>query len=192
MTRWPGLVALLAFVCSGCVSSEVVLHVASDYSGKATMTSRVFMSSVAAIDSLLSAGVTPGKPPTVEELLPAPSQGALDRAFGTPVLLESSALEKAADGGIRSTVVDFSDVRKLRLVFPPAFAVSQWVLSFSGVGDAPVITFSDEPHENGDELLLVKMPEPAVRGNPTGPVTTFETGSAGRAGVQTRRSRGWR
>src|SRR5215472_5833575 len=153
-------VRLLMFLCAaaaqGCMNMALVLHVNSDGSGRAVLTSRAYVSGIEAFDSLFP-GTPPAKPPTADELLPAPLPGAVDRVFGTPVRLVSSTLEPAADGGTRTTVVDFDDITRMRLVFPPDIAMpGQVFFGASGLGEhGSAITFSRRAHENGDELLIV-------------------------------------
>src|SRR5262249_16866915 len=124
---------------------------------------------------------TPKKPPALEEVLPAPTAGGVERVFGTPVRLVSTTLESGPEGGTRTTVVDFDDIRKMRLVFPPDIAMPGHVFfGMSGIGEnGGAITFSIRPHENGDQQLIVKMPDPAViQSDPNNePITTFETNS---------------
>ncbi len=178
MKRLPGLLALmLGLTAQSCMSSSLVLHVAPDGSGHARITSRVFEAGIRAYDSLFPG--TPVEAPRLEELLPAPSEGELQRSFGARVRLASTRLEKAADGGIRTTLVDFDDVTQLRLVFPPVFSVpANHSFGMTGVGDAPVITFAMKPHQNGDRLLLVKLPDQRLRSDPAPDITSFATGSA--------------
>ncbi len=47
----------------------------------------------------------------------------------------------------------------------------------SGMGDQSLITFATKPHENGDRLLVVKMPDQRLSLEPDQPITTFQTGS---------------
>jgi WD40-like Beta Propeller Repeat len=170
-------VLMIAVALQACVSSSLVLHVNADGSGKATITSRVFVSNVQALDSLFGPA-DPAKPPKLEELLPPPLPGALDHMFGTSVRLASSSLEPAADGGVRTTVVQFSDIRGMRLMFPsPLMTAGDTFISTGGVAEAPIITFTIRPHENGDEMLVVKMPDPVVSTQPDEEITKFETNS---------------
>ncbi len=172
------LVAILALAAQGCINSSLVLHVHADGSGQGVVTSRLSVSGMQAFDSLFSSE-PPKTAPTLQELLPAPLPGTVEREFGTTVRLVSSTVEPSSDGGTRRTVVDFDDVRKLRLAFPLGFALPGNTFSaMMGVGTDSTITFSVRPHENGDQLLIVKMPEPVVApAEPSQPITTFETNS---------------
>src|SRR6266508_4815090 len=121
MKRPIGFVALLtAFTFQGCIANTVVLHVAPDGHGRAVITSRVFEPALHAFDSMFSE--SPKHAPT-EDQMPPPSQGALTAQFGAPVMLASTKLDKAPDGVIRTTVVEFADVTRLRMSFPLAFAL---------------------------------------------------------------------
>jgi hypothetical protein len=177
MKRLAGSLALmLGLTAQACMSSTILLHVRPDGSGHARITSRVFEPAVRALDSLFPE--VPSEAPTLAELLPAPSEGELERNFGTRVKLGSTSLEKAADGGTRITVVDFEDVTKLRIAFPPVFAVPAGTMfSMSSLAEAPVVTFSIKPHENGDRLLLVKLPDQRLNPDPNPEITSFESNS---------------
>jgi len=176
---------LLPIVCAaavqGCINSSVVLHVNADGTGRAVVTSRVYFSGVAAFDSLFS-DPRPTAPPRLLELLPEPTPGSVEHALGTSVRLVSSTVETAADGGIRRTIADFDDITRVRLTFPPEFALPAGS-AFIGLAmgaEPPVITFARRTHPNGDELLVLKMPDPpVVHGLDSGdaPITKFETGS---------------
>lgn len=175
------LLVVLALATQGCINSSLVLHVNADGSGQAVVTSRIVVAGMQAFDSLFPAQPPqpPQAPPSAGELLMTPLPGMVDRAFGTSVRLVSSTMERSADGGTRRTVVDFSDVRNLRLTFPPEFALPGNTFSaMSGIGNDGVITFSIRQHENGDRLLIVKMPDPVVgQATPDEPITTFQTDS---------------
>jgi len=174
------LLILCAASVQGCVNSTVLFHVTADGKGRAVVTSRVYFAGVEAFDSIFS-DRRPNAPPTLTELLPEPTPGAVERAMGTPVRLVSSTVEKAPDGGIRRTIVDFDDVTRVRLTFPPEFALPSGSAFFGlAIGEqTPVITFARRQHPNGDELLILKMPEPAVvQADPNDlPITKFETDS---------------
>ena len=175
------LLILCAAAAQGCLDSSLVLHVKADRSGRAVLTSRVYTRGIQAFDSLFPDS-PPKKVPTLDELLPAPMPGGVDRVFGTPVRLVSTTVDVSADGGTRTTTVDFDDIRMVRLMFPPDISTPGHVFfSASGVGEGNTpITFSIRRHDNGDELLMVKMPDPPVlQDNPgNAPITTFETDSA--------------
>jgi len=175
------LLILCAVAVQGCINSTVLLHVKADGSGRALVTSRVYVAGVEAFDTIFS-DRRPNAPPTLTELLPEPTPGAVEHAMGTPVRLVSSALEKAPDGGIRRTIVDFDDITRVRLTFPPEFALPSGSAVFFGLAigeQTPVITFARRQHPNGDELLVLKMPDPAVvQADPNDlPITKFETDS---------------
>jgi hypothetical protein len=169
-----------AAAAQSCVSSSMVLHVNADGTGHAVVTSHVYFAGVEAFDSLFSDS-RPNVRPSAAELLPEPTPGAVEHALGTPVRLMSSTLERAADGGIRRTVVDFDDITRVRLTFPPEFALpSGSGFVATAVGEqTPVITFSRRQHPNGDEMLVLKLPDPTlIQGDPNDvPITKFDSGS---------------
>ena len=171
MKRLAGFVALLtAFTLQGCIATTLVLHVAPDGHGRAVITSRVFEPALHAFDSMFSDSPKHAK---TEEQLPPPGLGELRQQFGAPVTLASTKLDKVPDGVIRTTVVEFDDVTKLRMGFPPAFAVP----SGGSVGMGGVVTFAMKPHDNGDRLLLVRLPDDKVDPGPDPDVTVFKTDS---------------
>jgi WD40-like Beta Propeller Repeat len=175
--RARALALMLGLTAQACMSSTLVLHVRPDGGGHARITSRVFEPSIRAFDSLFPD--TPSVAPTLAELLPAPTEGELERNFGTRVKLGSTSLEKAADGGVRVTVVDFEDVTKLRMAFPSVFSVPAGSsFEMSGVDDAAVVRFSIKPHENGDRLLLVTLPDQRMTTDPNPQITSFASDSA--------------
>jgi hypothetical protein len=152
---------LCAAAAQGCINSTVAFHVNADASGRVVVTSRVYDTGVEAFDSIFS-DPQPKAPPQLTELLPEPAPGAVEHALGTPVRLVSSTLERApdGDGGIRRTVVEFDDITRVRLTFPPEFALPSGMQAFFGLAigaQTPVITFARRPHENGDEMLILKM-----------------------------------
>src|SRR5258705_12305263 len=120
MKRLTRIVAIIsAFAAQACMSSTLLLHVKPDGSGQAVITSRVFESGIRAFDGLFPE--RPAAAPKLEELLPAMSEGELQRELGARVRLVSTKLDKATDGGVRTTIVDFDNVTELRVRFPPVF-----------------------------------------------------------------------
>ena len=171
MKRLAGFAALLtAFTLQGCIATTLVLHVAPDGHGRAVITSRVFEPALHAFDSMFSDSPKHAK---TEEQLPPPGLGELRQQFGAPVTLASTKLDKVPDGVIRTTIVEFDDVTKLRMGFPPAFAVP----SGGSVGMGGVVTFAMKPHDNGDRLLLVRLPDDKIDPGPDPEVTVFKTDS---------------
>ena len=60
--------------------------------------------------------------------------------------LGSTKLDTTSDGVIRTTVVEFDDVQKVRLPFPPVLAMpSGGMFGISGFSENPVITFATPP-----------------------------------------------
>ncbi len=165
----------------GCLASTVVLRVNADGSGRVTLTNRLYLSGMRAFDALFAAqGTAPTRPPQITEELPPPGEGALRMTFGTDVRLASTRLDAVADGGTRTTEIEFDDIRKLRMPFPPlALGTGGGGLSrgFDGVAEAGLMTFAIRPHENGDRLLVINLPNPPSSTRPDDPVTVFQTDS---------------
>jgi len=159
MKRFSGVgVALAGLALQGCLASNLVLHVAPDGHGRATVTTRAFESSFRALDD--PPGRRPDLQEPIEDQLPAPTEAKVAQVFGDKVRLASTKIEKVTDGVVRTTVVDFDDISKLQLTFPPLLDLaSGWTMSVGGLSEQALITFAMKPHENGDRLLLVRMPQ---------------------------------
>ena len=181
MKRVTAAVALLAALSAlpGCIASTVVLHVAPDGHGRAVITARVYEPALHAFDSMFSESPKHAKS---DEQLPAPGPGEMTEQFGAQVRLASTKLDRTSDGVIRTTVVEFDDVRALRIPFPPLLAMpagSSYSIGIGGLTDQPLITFDIKPHENGDRLLLVKLPDGRIAPDMTvePEITVFKTDS---------------
>src|SRR5437762_4754692 len=159
MKQISGAAALaLTLLLQACLSSSVVLHVAPDGSGRAVITSRVYEEALQDFQAIFS--VAPADRKSAEDSMPTPDEDDLSSQFGTAVGLVSSDLEKTADGVIRRTIVTFPDITQLRIQFPPVLSVpAEGAFGMNGVSEPPVITFAMRPQENGDRLLLVRMPD---------------------------------
>lgn len=181
MTRVRAVVALLAAVAAlqGCIASSVVLHVAPDGRGRAVITARIYEPALHAFDTMFSDSPKHAKS---DEQLPPPGPGEMTKQFGAQVTLVSTTLDKTSDGVIRTTVVEFEDVRALRMPFPPVLAMpsgTHYSIGIGGLADQPLITFDLKPHENGDRLLLVKLPDSRIAPDMTvePEITVFKTDS---------------
>jgi hypothetical protein len=175
--RFAGVFAAV-LAMQGCISSSVLLHIRPDGSGRATITTRLYLSGMRAFDAMFADGTAPARPPQVEEELPAPGEGELAGAFGTKVQIVSTRLANAVDGGIRTTEVEFDDIRKLQMRFPPVFAnAGQSLGGIQGIGEPALMTFAVRTHDNGDRLLVVKLPDPRMTNDPAAPMTVFASDS---------------
>ena len=148
-----------AILLQGCVDTSIVLHVAPDGHGRAVMTTRMYEAGLRAFDSLFSG--TPRSTPLDQEL-PPPRDSELARVFGAHVTLASSKLDRTVDGVVRTSVAEFDDVRALRMTFPPSFTVGGGFVGNAAVPDELMITFAMKPHDNGDRLLRVRLPDGKV------------------------------
>ena len=178
MKRAIRLAAVVALaLASACVDSTIVLQVTPEGKGRGILTTRIYMSGVRAFDSLFPWG-GPQSEKTPEQELTPPDEGDLSRQVGAKVRLVSTKFDKAPDGGVRTTVFDFDDVTALKMQFPPVFAMPGGAyLGINGLRDAPIISFSMKPHDNGDRLLLVKLPDSRVDPDPDPEMTVFKTDS---------------
>ena len=193
MTRAPGFaigVALAACALQGCLASTVVLRVKPDGSGTAVATLQVNRAAVEDFERVLGAPIGPEK---LEDRYPQPDNSALEKFFGTRVTLVSSTLTPTADGFARATTVAFDDVTKVQLPCP-LFVDSMTPghgFSSSSFG-SPLITFATRPHENGDRLLIVRMPDDPIESTAraeTGPASAYRHRATGAGAARTSRSR---
>ena len=174
--RVAAIAALAA--ASACVDSSIVLQVTPEGKGRGIITSRIYMSGVRAYDSLFPWGGGPQSDKTPEQELPPPDEGDLSRQLGAHVRIASTKFDKAPDGGTRTTIVEFDDITALKMQFPPLLAMpGSGSLGISGLTDQPIISFSMKPHDNGDRLLLVKLPDARVNPDPDPQMTVFKTDS---------------
>jgi len=157
-------VVLAAWMLQGCLGSTVVLHVRADGTGTATARLAANREAFQAVRVMF--GETTGNQ-RLEDMFAAPDEAALERFFGSRVRLVKSTLTPSAEGFTRETIVDFDDVTKLALTFPPlAQTLSSMHMAFGpGVPDA-FIRFAVRPHENGDRLLIVRMPDSRIEPEP--------------------------
>ncbi len=156
--------ALASCALQGCLASTVVLRVKPDGSGTAVATLQVNRAAVQDFERVLGAPMGPEK---LEDRYPQPDNSALEKFFGTRVTLVSSTLTPTADGFARETTVAFDDVTKVQLPCP-LFVDSMTPghgFSSSSFG-SPLITFATRPHENGDRLLIVRMPDDPIDQRP--------------------------
>ena len=169
MKRFTGVLTLfLALAVQGCIASTLVLHVMPDGRGQAAITTRMYQAGFDAFEDLHPDPAKP--PPKLDERLPPLDEAMLVDAFGARVRIASTDLKKTADGGVRTTTVNFDDVTKLHLVFPPLFVGDLgFHATWFGAREPMLITFEFKPHENGDRLLIVKMPDSRFESNPNPP-----------------------
>jgi WD40-like Beta Propeller Repeat len=165
-------ILVTALALQGCFSSTVLISVRTDGTGTATLTAKINLRSQAEFER--ARGVPPEnlKP---EQELPEPDTTALNELFGVPVRMVSSKLETTRDEITRTTVVAFDDVNALNLPFPPIAngLIGGHGSSLAGVEGEPHIKFSMRPHENGDRLLMVTMPDERMdQGEPEIPPKT--------------------
>ncbi len=149
---------LAACALQGCFSSTVLVQVRTNGTGTATLTSQVHRKAREQFVRLLTD--EPDNTP-VDQYVPALTNRELEDLFGTKVRLVSSDLQITADEITRTTIVAFDDITAISLPFPPvAGDMVGSSHSFAGVPpDKALISFALRPHENGDRLLIVKMPE---------------------------------
>jgi hypothetical protein len=176
MKRRLGVLAC-ATLLSGCVDTSVVLHVAPDGHGRVVMSTRLYEAGLRAFDSLFT---SPSRVTPLDQELPTPTPSELARVFGSAMTLTSSKLDRTVDGAIRTSVAEFDDVRALRMLFPPSFTIGGGFVGTAAVPDQLVVTFAMKPHDNGDRLLLVRLPDgrvPSNAGSGADDITVFKTDS---------------
>jgi hypothetical protein len=168
MKQLSGVVALaLTLWLQACLSSNVTLKIAPDGSGRAVIVSRVYEQGLRDFQRIFS--VAPEDQSNAEESMPPPTEEDLSGQFGTDVTLESTTTEQTADGIIRTTTVTFPDISQVRLQFPPIVVFPADAPGLTSVAEPPVISFELGPHENGNRLLVVRMPEKPGEADETAP-----------------------
>ncbi len=173
MSRFTRLIVVVAIlILPGCADSIVILHVSPDGHGRAVITTRLYEANLRAFDGMFTG--SPTQTPLDQEL-PPPEEGGLARQFGTGVKLASSKFEKTPDGAMRTSIVEFEDVTKLRMDIVPAFGGA--TVHVGGITDQPVISFAMKPHDNGDRLLLVRLPDGRIAPEPDPQMTVLKTDS---------------
>ena len=184
MTRLRVALICCTILSGGCVDTSVVLHVWPDGHGRAVMTTRVYEAGLHAFDGLFPAQ---SPPRSLEEELPPPDEGTVLEFFGGRRLkLASSQFHKTNDGAVRTTIAEFSDVTELKVPFPPTFGLGATShISIGGVVDEPRMSFALRPHENGDRLLVVKLPDGRVDADPDLQMTVFKTDSPEERAIKT-------
>jgi hypothetical protein len=159
MRRLSGVAVLaMTLTLQACLSSSVALHVAADGSGRAIITTRVYEQALQDFQTIFS--IAPEDRKTAEDSVLPPEEDDLSSELGTPVRLESTDLEKTADGVIRTTIVTFPDITQVRLRFPPVISLPvNGAFGMTGATEPPVITFAMRPQENGHRRLVVGLPD---------------------------------
>ena len=173
---------LTAFTRQGCVATPASCTSLADGHGRAVITSRLFEPALHAFDSMFSESAPSPAPPNRSCLRRATASSS--SIFGARVRHRVDEARQDADGVVRTTVVEFDDITRLRLMFPPVFGVPSGAtvgMRVGGLTDPPVIRFAMKPHENGDRVLLVRLPDETLP-SPPDPgrdpeITVFATGS---------------
>jgi hypothetical protein len=158
----PAVVALLLAAASGaCFESTTVLRVKGDGSG--TLQQRTIIKK-AALAQLRSFSAVGGGRATLDPLSEDQAR-ALARSLGEGVTLASTSPITTDEGEGRESTYAFADVTKLHVSEQPAAP--------SGVrppvpADAPDITLGMTHEPNGDAVLHILVPPPAVFAGPDG------------------------
>ena len=120
MRRLAPLLIPVAFIATaGRMDSNLVLYVSPDGHGRAVSDHACYEAGLRAFDSLVPGAFTPT---SLSRSCRRRTNG-LSQKFGTRVTLASTKFVKTSDGASRTTVVEFTDIRELRVPLPPVLAM---------------------------------------------------------------------
>jgi hypothetical protein len=147
-----------ALALQGCLSSTVLLKVGPRGAGTATLTMRINRAGMQEFSRLLGES----NQTEIETLLVEPTSEGLTELFGVPVRLVSTKRQTSNTEIVQTTVLAFDDVTSMYMPFPPM--AGDVAGSTVGGFDSPLlIRFAFRPHENGDRLLIVDLPDTPLK-----------------------------
>ena len=157
-------VLALACACAGCFESTTVLRVKGDGSGTLQQRTLIKKSALAQLRSFSALG---GGRATLDPLSEDQAR-ALAASLGDGVTLASTNTIETEDGQGRESIYAFPDVTKLHVSEQPPTPGGVSVKT-QGIGtDAPDITLGLTHEANGDAVLHVLVPPPAIFAGPDG------------------------
>ena len=157
------LVALLAVPLAGCFQSSTVIHVKADGSG--TIEQRTLLTETASDQLRTLAILGGGSPDSIDPTSEAQAK-ALAASIGPGVTYVSSTPLTVEKYQGRETLYAFSDITQLRVSEEPSLPANV-KLPVAGVGSAPPIAFALDRTPDGNSVLRILVPRPAIF--PTGP-----------------------
>jgi hypothetical protein len=157
------IIALLAVPLAGCFQSSTVIHVKADGSG--TIEQRTLLTETAR-DQLRTLAILGGGNPDSTDLTSETQARALAASIGPGVTYVSSTPIIVETSQGRDTLYAFSDVTQLRVSEQPSLPGSVKLPAAVG-GDTPPISFALDRKPEGNLVLRIIVPRPAIF--PTGP-----------------------
>jgi len=157
------LIALLAVPLAGCFQSSTVIHVNADGSG--TIEQRTLLTETA-LDQMRTLAILGGGNPDSADPTSEAQARALAASIGPGVLYVSSTPLTLAKSQGRDTLYSFTDVTQLRVSEQPNLPAGVKLPASVG-GDAPPISFALDRKPDGNIVLRIIVPRPAIF--PTGP-----------------------
>jgi hypothetical protein len=157
------LVALLAVPLAGCFQSSTVIHVKADGSG--TIEQRTLLTETA-MDQMRTLAILGGGNPDAADPTSEAQARSLAAAIGTGVTYVSSTPVKLEKLQGRDTLYAFADVTQLRISEQPNLPAGVKLPAAAG-GSAPPISFALDHKPDGNVVLRIIVPRPAIF--PTGP-----------------------
>ena len=152
---------LLAAACGGCFESTTVLRVKGDGSGTLQQRTIIRKAALAQLRSFSSLGGRATVDPLSED-----QARALARSLGEGVALASTTAIDTDEGEGRDSIYSFGDVTKLHVSEQPPSPPNGMRPPIPS--DAPDITLGLTHEPNGDAVLHILVPPPAIFAGPDG------------------------
>ena len=154
----------LSLACSACFESRTVLHVNGDGSGTLQQHTIIKKAALAQLRSFSALG---GGKATLDPLSEDQAR-SLAASLGEGVTLASTEKISTDDGEGRDSTYAFADVTKLHVSEQPPTPGGVSVKTNGLSTDAPDITLGLTHEPNGDAVLHVLVPPPAIFAGPDG------------------------
>jgi len=155
---------VLAIACSACFESTTVLRVKGDGSGTLLQRTIIKKAALAQLRSFSSLG---GGRATLDPLSEDQAR-SLAGSLGEGVTLASTSRVNTDDGEGRESIYAFTDVTKLHVSEQPPTPGGVSVKTQGLSTDAPNITLNLTHEPDGDAVLHILVPPPAIFAGPDG------------------------
>jgi hypothetical protein len=155
---------LSALLCSACFESTTILHVAGDGSGTLQQRTIVKKAALAQMRSFAALG---GGKATLDPLSEDQAR-SLAASLGPGVTMVSSTPIKDDEGEGRESTYAFTDVSQLRVSEQPQPPGGVTIRTQGFSTDSPTITLGLSREPNGNVVLHIIVPPPAIFAGPDG------------------------
>jgi hypothetical protein len=162
--HWLALLVLGALSCGGCFESTTILRVKSDGSGTLQQRTIVKQAALAQLRTFAALG---GGRATLDPLSEDQAR-QLAASLGPGVTYVSSTPINDAEGQGRDATYAFTDVSQLRVSEQPQAPGGVTVRTQGLSTDSPTITLSLTHEPNGNAVLHIFVPPPAIFAGPNG------------------------